>query len=100
MRVAVALAAEMSKRGYTVDFLIDAAGDSDALRAMSRDLPRFKLHAVSEGKEKSLDWGHVASSTGRLGGGVSALWEAFVMANDDWPEMIVQWVAMKKLLEK
>jgi len=100
MRVAVSLATEMSKRGYTVDFLIDASGETDALRAMSRDLPRFTLHAVSEGKEKSLDWGYVASSSGRLGGSVKALMEAFVMAKGDWPEMIVQWRAMKQILEQ
>lgn len=100
MRVAVSLAREMSQRGYTVDFIVDIAGASETLRAMSRDLPRFTLHAVSEGREKTLDWGHVASSTGRLGGSVVALMDAFVMAKDQFPEMIVQWKAMKSILEQ
>jgi len=82
--------------------LIDASGASGALQAMSRDFTRFTLHAVSEGTSigKSMDWGYVASSTGRLGGSRKAQVKATVHGREDAPDMLAQWKAMKHVLDQ
>jgi len=103
-RVAIALAEEMCQRGYAVDFLIGADGITSELRDMSLDFPFFTLHPVSEGASTAkMDWGAVASSTGRLGGSKRALVEAVVARSKNEQEqqaMVEQWKTMRDILSQ
>jgi len=84
MRVAVELAADMSRRGYAVDLLISAPGVTAELRSMELECPGLKLHAITEGHDliTEIDWARVASSTGRLGGSTLALMQEIVRVSD------------------
>jgi len=101
-RLALAIASELLQQGLAVDFLIDAAGESEQLTQLAREQPLFKLHAIKEGKEHvgHMDWQYVASSTGRIGGSKVALFEQIAQMNDPelFREALVQWRAMIRIL--
>jgi UDP:flavonoid glycosyltransferase YjiC (YdhE family) len=76
-RAAIALATEMSQRGFQVDYLIDAKGVTSDMLELERALTTLKLHPLTQGKElvEDVDWSYIASSTGRFGGSKIALFE-------------------------
>eukprot|EP00928_Gymnodinium_smaydae_P029808 TRINITY_DN22351_c0_g1_i1.p1 TRINITY_DN22351_c0_g1~~TRINITY_DN22351_c0_g1_i1.p1 ORF type:complete len:553 (+),score=95.94 TRINITY_DN22351_c0_g1_i1:353-2011(+) len=106
-RVAASLAAEMARRGYSVEILVSAAGATEDLLALeqhndSRTSGTLRVISFEEGSDltASMDWTAVAASSGGKMGSVLSLMKAFAAITEDLSGCLLVWQQMVQHLQQ